>query len=73
MLAKSVNDNACFLSGRGVFEFLASKLAPTKIGACPDGGGSVTPSHIWIACIEPEHQAQQLPAANSLSIGQSGR
>ena len=31
------------------------------------------PSHIWIVCIQPEHQAQQFPAANSLRIGQSGR
>ncbi len=30
MLAKNVNDNACFLNKRGVCEFFASKLAPTK-------------------------------------------
>ncbi|KRP69041.1 hypothetical protein TX23_24240, partial [Pseudomonas paralactis] len=28
MLAKNVNDNACFLNKRGAFEFFASKLAP---------------------------------------------
>jgi hypothetical protein len=26
-----VNDDACFLIQRGVFAFIASKLAPTKI------------------------------------------
>ncbi|TKK14791.1 hypothetical protein PflCFBP13510_01220 [Pseudomonas fluorescens] len=30
MLAKNVNDNACFLDERGACEFFASKLAPTK-------------------------------------------
>ncbi|RFD28115.1 hypothetical protein CER19_14710 [Pseudomonas sp. GL93] len=30
LLAKNVNDNACFLDARGVHEFFASKLAPTK-------------------------------------------
>ena len=30
MLAKNVNDNACFLDKRGACEFFASKLAPTK-------------------------------------------
>ncbi len=34
MLAKNVNDNACFLSKRGAGEFFASKLAPTGIKAC---------------------------------------
>ena len=29
MLAKNVNDNACFLNKRGACEFFASKLAPT--------------------------------------------
>ncbi|MDF2792885.1 MAG: hypothetical protein K0S85_2553, partial [Pseudomonas orientalis] len=29
MLAKNVNDNACFLDERGACEFFASKLAPT--------------------------------------------
>ncbi len=34
MLAKNVNDNACFLNKRGACEFFASKLAPTAgIGA----------------------------------------
>ncbi|AZF38582.1 hypothetical protein C4J87_3568 [Pseudomonas sp. R1-43-08] len=37
MLAKNVNDNACFLNERGACEFFASKLAPTK---------SLNPSHI---------------------------
>ncbi|SDT92362.1 hypothetical protein SAMN04490197_0961 [Pseudomonas orientalis] len=30
LLAKNVNDNACFLSERGGCEFFASKLAPTE-------------------------------------------
>ena len=30
MLAKNVNDDAYFLNKRGAYEFLASKLAPTK-------------------------------------------
>ncbi len=30
MLAKNVNDNACILDDRSVFEFFASKLAPTS-------------------------------------------
>ncbi|AZF26404.1 hypothetical protein C4J90_2231 [Pseudomonas sp. R2-60-08W] len=30
LLAKNVNDNACFLNKRGACEFFASKLAPTK-------------------------------------------
>ncbi|PMX15005.1 hypothetical protein C1Y26_29745 [Pseudomonas sp. MPR-R2A7] len=30
MLANNLNDNACFLNERGVCEFFASKLAPTK-------------------------------------------
>ncbi|PMX04945.1 hypothetical protein C1Y18_29385 [Pseudomonas sp. MPR-R5A] len=30
MLAKNVNDNACFLNQRGACEFFASKLAPTE-------------------------------------------
>ncbi|AZF09045.1 hypothetical protein C4J93_0831 [Pseudomonas sp. R2-37-08W] len=30
MLAKNVNDNACFLNEHGACEFFASKLAPTK-------------------------------------------
>ncbi|CRM40713.1 hypothetical protein [Pseudomonas sp. 37 R 15] len=30
MLAKNVNDNACFLNERGACEFFASKLAPAK-------------------------------------------
>ncbi|AZF37850.1 hypothetical protein C4J87_2764 [Pseudomonas sp. R1-43-08] len=29
LLAKNVNDNACFLNERGACEFFASKLAPT--------------------------------------------
>ena len=29
MLAKNVNDNACFLKEPGACEFFASKLAPT--------------------------------------------
>jgi len=29
LLAKNVNDNACFLNKRGACEFFASKLAPT--------------------------------------------
>ncbi|PKH14560.1 hypothetical protein CIB54_24180 [Pseudomonas fluorescens] len=29
LLAKNVNDNACILDERGVYEFFASKLAPT--------------------------------------------
>ncbi|OWQ40099.1 hypothetical protein PflCFBP13510_26075 [Pseudomonas fluorescens] len=33
LLAKDVNDNACFLNKRGVCEFFASKLAPTG-GVC---------------------------------------
>jgi len=30
LLAKNLNDNACFLNQRGACEFFASKLAPTK-------------------------------------------
>ncbi|AZE90646.1 hypothetical protein C4J97_3963 [Pseudomonas orientalis] len=30
LLAKNVNDNACFLNERGACEFFASKLAPTN-------------------------------------------
>ncbi|KRP75010.1 hypothetical protein TX23_02220 [Pseudomonas paralactis] len=30
MLAKNLNDNACFLNKRGAWGFFASKLAPTK-------------------------------------------
>ncbi|MDR6580606.1 hypothetical protein J2X88_005513, partial [Pseudomonas extremaustralis] len=30
LLAKNVNDNACFLNERGACEFFASKLAPTE-------------------------------------------
>ncbi|MBV2083468.1 hypothetical protein KEM07_27275, partial [Pseudomonas carnis] len=30
LLAKNLNDNACFLNERGAYEFFASKLAPTK-------------------------------------------
>ncbi|SDU04832.1 hypothetical protein SAMN04490197_2353 [Pseudomonas orientalis] len=29
LLAKNVNDNACFVNERGACEFFASKLAPT--------------------------------------------
>jgi len=29
LLAKNVNDNACYLNKRGVYGFFASKLAPT--------------------------------------------
>jgi hypothetical protein len=32
LLAKNVNDNGGFLNKHGVFEFFASKLAPTKMG-----------------------------------------
>ncbi len=32
LLAKNVNDNACFLNERGAYEFFASKLAPTEGG-----------------------------------------
>ncbi|AZF06604.1 hypothetical protein C4J94_3853 [Pseudomonas sp. R5-89-07] len=32
LLAKNVNDNACFLNERGACEFFASKLAPTEDG-----------------------------------------
>ncbi|AZE90528.1 hypothetical protein C4J97_3845 [Pseudomonas orientalis] len=35
LLAKNVNDNACFLNERGACEFFASKLAPTHIMASP--------------------------------------
>ncbi len=35
MLAKNVNDNACFLNERGACEFFASKLAPTDGGEAP--------------------------------------
>ena len=31
LLAKNVNDNACFLNERGVWAFFASELAPTKL------------------------------------------
>ena len=31
LLAKNVNDNACFLNERGACEFFASKLAPTSL------------------------------------------
>ncbi len=34
MLAKNVNDNAGFLDAHGVLWFFASKLAPTREGAC---------------------------------------
>ncbi|AZE86870.1 hypothetical protein C4J97_0136 [Pseudomonas orientalis] len=34
MLAKNVNDNACFLNERGACGFFASKLAPT-LGLAP--------------------------------------
>ena len=34
LLAKNVNDNACILDERGVFEFFASKLAPTGVCVC---------------------------------------
>ncbi|CRM22229.1 hypothetical protein [Pseudomonas sp. 28 E 9] len=37
MLAKNVNNNACFLNERGACEFFASKLAPTE------GGGGLLP------------------------------
>ncbi|WP_449101885.1 hypothetical protein [Pseudomonas veronii] len=37
MLAKNVNDNACILDERGVFEFFASKLAPTGVWVCVGG------------------------------------
>ena len=30
LLAKNLNDNACFLNKRGACEFFASKLAPTE-------------------------------------------
>ncbi|MBA1429153.1 hypothetical protein FHP26_11160, partial [Pseudomonas orientalis] len=33
MLAKDVNDNACFLNERGACKFFASKLAPTDFDA----------------------------------------
>ncbi|AZF20333.1 hypothetical protein C4J89_1509 [Pseudomonas sp. R4-35-07] len=39
MLAKNVNDNACFPNKRGACEFFASKLAPT------DGGVRLTDWH----------------------------
>ncbi|SDT93359.1 hypothetical protein SAMN04490197_1086 [Pseudomonas orientalis] len=32
LLAKNVNDNACFLNEHGACEFFASKLAPTEGG-----------------------------------------
>ncbi|MQB18604.1 hypothetical protein DXU77_26655 [Pseudomonas lactis] len=35
MLAKNVNDNACFLNKRGACEFFASKLAPTVLRLVP--------------------------------------
>ncbi len=35
LLAKNVNDNACFLNERGACEFFASKLAPTVLGLAP--------------------------------------
>ena len=40
MLAKNVNDNACFLNKRGACEFFASKLAPTEVSlpASKDAG-----------------------------------
>ncbi|MDY7549282.1 hypothetical protein RGV59_00200 [Pseudomonas sp. FG1] len=37
LLAKNVNDNACILDERGVFEFFASKLAPTGVWVCVGG------------------------------------
>ncbi|KAB0564916.1 hypothetical protein C9383_05265 [Pseudomonas palleroniana] len=43
MLAKNVNDNACFLKGRDACEFFASKLAPTK----KRWGQSVDESDKW--------------------------
>ncbi len=30
LLAKNLNDNACFLNERSTYAFFASKLAPTK-------------------------------------------
>ncbi|WP_448125409.1 hypothetical protein [Pseudomonas veronii] len=41
MLAKNVNDNACILDERGVFEFFASKLAPTGVWVCMCVGGVI--------------------------------
>ena len=35
MLAKNVNDDACYLNKHGVDEFFASKLAPTEGGFQP--------------------------------------
>ncbi len=41
LLAKNVNDNACILDERGVFEFFASKLAPTGVWVCGCVGGVI--------------------------------
>ncbi|AZE58928.1 hypothetical protein C4K02_0536 [Pseudomonas synxantha] len=35
LLAKNVNDYACFLNKRGACEFFASKLAPTEGSPLP--------------------------------------
>ncbi|CRN04000.1 hypothetical protein [Pseudomonas sp. 34 E 7] len=51
LLAKNVNDNACFLNERGAREFFASKLAPTKslgIRACP-----LPHFVVWIRSVKP--------------------
>ncbi|ATN13122.1 hypothetical protein CRN80_27395 [Pseudomonas sp. FDAARGOS_380] len=54
MLAKDVNDNACFLGTRGVCEFFASKLAPT-------GGGAVL-------AFEAQCQVTRLPVDATVQL-----
>ncbi|NCE89921.1 hypothetical protein DK871_07385 [Pseudomonas sp. L13] len=51
MLAKNVNDNACFLTERGVCEFFASKLAPTESGICFVVGQILYTTHVTIGAI----------------------
>ncbi|WP_232910067.1 hypothetical protein, partial [Pseudomonas paralactis] len=63
MLAKNLNDDACFLNKRGAQVFFASKLAPTGVraGPCPFGA-----SHIFDLCsVQDLAQGNEIdPVAN---------
>ncbi|QHG26105.1 hypothetical protein GDV60_25870 [Pseudomonas sp. DTU12.1] len=54
MLAKNVNDNACFLEEPGACEFFASKLAPTLIQFLHLGlQPRFLPSRAWYSSLSP--------------------
>ena len=70
MLAKNVNDNACFLNRRGACEFFASKLAP-MYGLAPTFNPAfqtLVPGCIYVSGLSEEAPNSFWPTLDQLAI-----